>query len=155
MAFPLSGTWDEQGRHLRDESKFSLICASGAIGKCVRWGYKPWRTTPEGTSLWDHHQACVRMVRADYGGDGIGYTRDGTPIDYYDQIGIAEPASSGLLNFEAAWDPDGAVCVHKPRLSDKVSALELERLYPRLKGRTGTECREDDLALTALIWNRS
>jgi ADYC domain-containing protein len=46
----------------------------------VRFGYKPWREAA-GKPRWDYHQACVRMVRADYAGDGIGHTRDGTLID--------------------------------------------------------------------------
>jgi hypothetical protein len=40
--FPLAGSWDEQGTHLHDDN-FSITCTSGAIGKCVRYGYKPWK----------------------------------------------------------------------------------------------------------------
>ena len=39
--FPLSGRWTVDGRHVPDEDAFALICTGGAIGKCVRWGYKP------------------------------------------------------------------------------------------------------------------
>ena len=70
----------------RDQNAFALICTGGAIGKCVRWGYKPWRSGPDGVALWDYHQACVRMVRADYGGDGVGHTRDNTPVDVFDRL---------------------------------------------------------------------
>ena len=45
--FPLRGQWDDEGRRI-SESGFTLICASGAIGKCVRFGYKPWKTTKDG-----------------------------------------------------------------------------------------------------------
>jgi hypothetical protein len=81
QAFPLAGSWTDDGRHVRDHDAFTLICTGGAVGKCVRWGYMPWRSAANGVSLWDHHQPCVRMVRADYGGDGDGHTRDDTPID--------------------------------------------------------------------------
>lgn len=155
-AFPLSGIWTGDGRHVPDEKQFSLICTGGAIGKCVRWGYKPWKTTPAGQSLWAYHQACVRMVRADYGGDGIGHTRDDTPIDFFDQLNIAEPAlDPGKLTFEAAWSPDGAVCVRKPRITEMISLEELERMYPRLKGRTGADCNEVDALPGILLRNRS
>lgn len=155
-AFPLSGMWTDNGRHLPDERAFTLICTGGAIGKCVRWGYKPWRLAENGESLWDYHQACVRMVRADYGGDGVGHTRDDTPIDVFDRLGLLEPAPHpGKLAFEAAWDADGAVCVRKPRIAEIVSLTELERRYPHLRGHTGEICREDGSHAGALILNRS
>src|SRR5215207_6347158 len=155
-AFPLSGTWTEDGRHLPDEHAFALICTGGAIGKCVRWGYKPWRSAANGEPLWDYHQACVRMVRADYGGDGIGHTRDDTPIDVFDRLGLVQPASDpGKLSFEAAWGVVGAVCVRKPRIPEIVSLAELERKYPRLREHTGETCREDGDRAGALILNRS
>jgi hypothetical protein len=153
-AFPLAGTWTDAGGHVPDDNRFSLICSGGAIGKCVRWGYKPWLRAPNGEALADYHQACVRMVRADYGGDGVGHTRDGTPIDVYDRLGIVPPETDpGALSFEAGWGVDGAVCVRKPRLPDIVSLVELERLYPRLSAQTGAACSERDPR--ALIFNRS
>jgi hypothetical protein len=153
--FPLSGTWSDDGRHLPDKDAFALMCAGGAVGKCVLWGYKPGKLTPNGESLWDYHQACVRMVRADYGGDGIGHTRDGTPIDFYDRIGIVKPAADpGKLSFEAAWGVDGAICVRKARIAEIISIAVLESKYPRLRGRTGEACREDQVG-AALFLDRS
>jgi hypothetical protein len=155
-AFPLSGVWTKDGRHLPDEHAFALICTGGAIGKCVRWGYKPWRSAANGESLWDYHQACVRMVRADYGGDGIGHTRDDTPIDVYDRLGILQPTPDpGRLAFEAAWGVGGAVCVRKPRIPGSISLDELERRYPRLIGQTGERCPEDLRENATLLYNRS
>jgi hypothetical protein len=155
-AFPLSGSWSPDGRHLSVEQAFSLICTGGAIGKCVRWGYKPWRSTSAGVSLWDYHQACVRMVRADYGGDGVGHTRDDTPIDVFDQLGIVPPASDpGKLTFEASWGAHGAICIRKPRYPDIISLDELERRYPHLVGRTGDTCQEGSAGPEAMILNRS
>lgn len=154
-AFPMRGSWTPEGRHLHDDA-LTIICTGGAVGKCVRWGYKPWREAPDGTSLWDYHQACVRMVRADYGGDGIGHTRDGTPIDLFDRLGIQKPAADpGPLTFEAAWGVGGAVCVRKPRISQIVSLGDLANTYPRLRGRTGPSCQEGDRPAEALVFNRS
>jgi hypothetical protein len=79
--FPLAGRWTTDMRHLPASSSFTLTCTSGASGKYVRMGYKPWRKV--GTdSLWEYHQACVRVIRADYGGDGISHTRDGPGSTY-------------------------------------------------------------------------
>jgi hypothetical protein len=61
-----------------------ITCTGGAEGKCIRFGYKPWHPLSDGTSLEPYYRACVRLVRADYGGDGVGHTRNGTPIDLFD-----------------------------------------------------------------------
>ena len=139
---------------MRTSAGFTITCTSGAIGKCIRIGYKPWGER-KGQSLWDYHQACVRMLRADYGGDGVGHTRDGTTIDPFDQLGIQsfEPDPHGpKLEFEAAWGPDGAVCVRRTRIPELLSIGELVQRYPRLVSKTGPTCSE---AVDALIWNRS
>ncbi len=152
--FPLAGSWTADGRHLQGSSGFTVTCTAGAIGKCVRFGYKPWRDAA-GVSLWNYHQACVRMVRADYGGDGTGYTRTGTLVDIIDWLGIQRPGSdppSRNLQFEAAWGPDGAVCVRRTRIPEVLSLDELARRYPHLAGKIGPNCSE---AVDALIWNRS
>jgi hypothetical protein len=130
MAFPLRGSWTSDGRHLQDNS-FSVTCTAGAIGKCIRYGYKPWSTGPHGEPLWDYHQACTRMVRADYCGDGISWTRDGMPIDVYDRLGIQIPDRSQNMQFEAAWGPDGAVCVSHPRVLEKTSLDQLMKRCPK------------------------
>lgn len=117
MAFPLAGTWTRQGRH-EDKPTFILTCTAGAIGKCVRFGYKPWKTTPEGVSLWASHEACTRMVRADYCGDGRSWTKDGTPIDLYDRLRIQTEDHNDGMQFEAAWGVDGAHCVSHTRIPE-------------------------------------
>jgi hypothetical protein len=153
--FPLAGRWTTDGRHLHGlPSDFTITCTSGAVAKCVRSGYKPWREF-KGESLWNYHQACVRMLRADYGGDGTGHTRNGTLIEFYDRLGIqtSEPSSIAKnLQFEAAWGPDGAVCVRRPRIPEVLSVQELIERYPHLAGKTGSNCSE---TTDALIWNRS
>lgn len=124
MAFPLAGTWTASGRH-KDQPTFILTCTVGAIGKCVRFGYKPWKTTPEGVSLWAYHETCTRMVRADYCGDGRSWTKDGTPIDLYDRLAIQTEDPDDGMEFEAAWGVDGAHCVRHTRIPE---LLTVERL---------------------------
>src|SRR5207244_436258 len=67
---------------------FELVCTSGAQGKCVRFGYHPWESAPDGRPMRDYFDACVRMLRAEYCGDGHGWTRDGTFVDIWDDHGI-------------------------------------------------------------------
>jgi hypothetical protein len=158
LGFPLAGAWTATGEHVPAPGTFGITCTAGAIGKCVRFGYRPWQTGPDGRSLWHHHQACVRLVRADYCGDGRSFTRNGTLIDLYDRLGIQEDEPAPGMRFEAAWSADGAACVARPRLPDLTTAAELVRRCPgRLAGRTGEGCREDaarDLA-GVLLFNKS
>lgn len=152
--FPIAGSWTSEGRHERTSVGFAITCTSGAIGKCVRMGYKPWRDA-KGESLWDYHQACVRALRADYGADGTGHTRNGTLVNIFDRLGIQppEPDPRGpALEFEAAWGPDGAVCIRRTRIPELLSTSELAERYPHLAGKIGPDCSQ---AIDALIWNRS
>jgi hypothetical protein len=108
-----------------------LVCTSGAIGKCIRWGYPPARKAL--------HEACIRMVRADYGGDGATATRDGTMISFCDRAGVHRcPATAPAL--EAIWAPLGAVCVARPRIEALATLKQLAARYPRLAGHLGSAC---------------
>jgi hypothetical protein len=130
MAFPLAGRWSTSGRH-EDGPSFILTCTAGAIGKCVRFGYKPWKTTAEGVSLWTYHEACTRMVRADYCGDGRSWTKDGMPIDLYDRLGIQKQDADDGMEFEASWGVDGAHCVRHTRVPQLVTTDQLATLCTR------------------------
>jgi hypothetical protein len=144
--FPLRGQWDSEGQRI-SESGFTLICASGAIGKCVRFGYKPWKTTKDGTSLAAYHAACIKAVRADYCGNHAT-TRDGQPIDIYDALGVQRPyetQGSAAMPFEAAFSEVGAVCVAHTRVPENVTLDTLAAACPRLAGRLGPQaCVESD-----------
>ncbi len=94
-----------------------------------------------------YYQACVRLVRADYGGDGVGHTRNGTPIDIFDRVGIQADESAPGMTFEAAFSPSGAVCVRHTRLPDVFSLDALVQNYPRLIANLGAECDENASAL--------
>lgn len=94
------------------EISVSFSCRTGAIAKCVTWGYAPWKVGA------DLHQTCTRMVRADYCGTGVSYTKDGTLIDVFDAKGIQLPTTSDAsLAFEAGWGPNGAVCASRTRFA--------------------------------------
>ena len=50
MGFPVAGGWD--GSHfIADQNRLFVTCTSGAQGKCVIFGYDPWKTGPGGQSL--------------------------------------------------------------------------------------------------------
>lgn len=143
--FPLGGTWAPTGEHKASEHAFSIACTSGVRAKCVRLGYKPWKAGPDGKSLWDLHQACTRMLRADYCGNGTPHTRNGTPVEVYDSLGIQTPTPGSALSLEAVWGPDGALCVRKLRLADPVTPDALRSSCPTsLNMRIGDACNEEE-----------
>jgi hypothetical protein len=158
LGLPLSGSWDETGEYHASSRPFSLTCTAGAVGKCVRAGYKPWKMAEDGTPLAPYLQACTRMIRADYCGDGIPRTRDGTAINVYDRLGIQERDDASVMRFEAAWGPDGAVAVARTRLPEIASVADVLSACPdRLAGKTGPKWTEAVAAELpeALIFNDS
>ncbi len=136
---------------------FTLTCTSGAEGKCIVLGYRPWQDR-QGIPMRDLHRACIHMIRADYGGDDRPTTRDGTLVNIYDRFGILDPDPKAGTTFEAAWGPDGAICVAHPRIPDNVSLEQLAERYPRLRGRLGPQACSAEAARSdpqALLFNES
>ncbi|MGZ3425741.1 MAG: ADYC domain-containing protein [Polyangia bacterium] len=132
LAIAAPGTWgDCQGPGCGGRISpygFVLSCRDkGAIAKCIdRMGYKPWRTATacdrngncSDVSLEPFLESCVRMVRADYCGDGVAHTQDGTDIDVYDGVGLQSRDSSVDWRPEALWTPAGAACMTGYRIID-------------------------------------
>ena len=140
LGFPVSGTWTSDGVHEHVPGAFSLTCTSGAIGKCVRMGYHYWRTEENGAPMWELHQACTRMLRADYCGDGRSHTRDGTVVNVYDRFGM-QRADQAPARLEATWDANGARCVRRARVPEVATLEEITRACPeRLATRSGQAC---------------
>jgi len=150
-AIPVEGSWNARGTWSAGDGAITFACTNGAIGKCMRFGYLPWKEVG-GRSLRDHHLACVRMVRADYCGDGTPHTRDGTRIDVYDPLGIQQRAEDDPRDpqiFEAGWSPAGATYLYRPRLSDRVAEIVAE-CPAKLAGRVAGE-GEDPLAVEEIL----
>lgn len=115
-ALAVSGVWDASGARQDTPGKLTFACENGAITKCITWGYKPWVSRDE-KPMADLHQACTRMARADYCGNGKSHTRQDTTIDLYDRFGLVERGEwdPAKASFEAAWAPDGATCLARTR----------------------------------------
>ena len=138
VAIPLAATWDERGDRVVSSSLFTFACTTGVIAKCYRWGYRPW-VTGYG-DLVALHWTCTRLARADYCGNGVPHTRDGTAINVWDTLPAPGPIQRrGLLPplgmvFEAGWNTRGAVCMSRARwlLDDglSIAALCPDRLIP-------------------------
>jgi hypothetical protein len=108
LAIPVQGTWNPTtGAWSDNGSQFSLACRKASVAKCVEFGYKPW------DGFDNEHRACVRMLRADYCGDGTPHTVNGTVINLYDNLGIQADTESWPV--DAEWTPDGARCINHYR----------------------------------------
>jgi len=136
---PLNNYWDlETGDRIDNPKAITFACTNAVLAKCVEWGYRPWAEATRckdfekdkhcyDISLKDYHQACTRMTRADYCGDGKPWTVAGTPIDIWDHLSpqIETPATDWAI--EAEWNPDGAYC-----LSDiRQQAWKEQGMYPK------------------------
>ncbi len=122
---------------LESDGRLSFACLSGAIAKCVLWGYPPWSIGADDVPMPSIHRACVHLVRADYGGTGITAARAGTLIRFCDRFGINKCGFHKHLLFEAIWDAEGARCIANLRNPQVVSLQKLVANSPRLKGRIG------------------
>jgi hypothetical protein len=112
----IPGVWnqgwgfDGGGDKSASTTSFTIACRGvGAYAKCLDMGYKSWKSAAQDAL----HQTCVRMVRADYCGDGNSFTQTGHGIDVQDyfassanQIQAYSPNST--WNYEASWNPQGA-----------------------------------------------
>lgn len=136
---------------------FAITCSAGAIGKCLRFGYRPWAQAPDGRSLAPYFPACVNMVRAAYGTPERGWTRNGMRIDFWDDAGLHAPGDDPELVFEAGWRPEGAVCVAHTRVAEHGSVVDVVREAPRLAHHSGPERCDEGKARRAgaIIFNRS
>ena len=159
-AIPLANYWDQQtGDRVDDENVITFACSNAALGKCALWGYRPWATATvcEGKnkkevcreiSLADHHQACTRMARADYCGDGRTATVNGTLIDIWDGLEDSQQTPFTDWPVEAEWGPDGATCLNFTRHPE----FEYPACFTKKNGKPekGKKC-EGDLGGDALL----
>ena len=140
-AIPLSNYWDHaSGDRIDDPNVATFACTNAVLAKCVEWGYRPWaeatrckdwdsKKKKKGcteVSLQDYHQACTRMARADYCGDGTPWTVPGTAIDIYDHLNPQIEAMATDWTIEAEWTPEGAYCLNDIRQQ----AWKQQGLYP-------------------------
>jgi hypothetical protein len=95
----------------RPTNVVTFACRTAAIAKCIEFGYRPW-ASKHGVALANHHQACTRMVRADYCGNGQAHTLNGTSIHVLDQLGLHTQSPNTSYVVEAEWGPNGATCLN-------------------------------------------
>jgi hypothetical protein len=164
VAIPVAATWNTRGDRVESSSLFTFGCTTGVIAKCYRWGYRPW-LTGDG-DLAAMHWACTRLARADYCGDGVPHTQDGTWINLWDDLPAPGPIQQhGArtpegMHFEAAWNTDGAVCLSRTRWKDEMKPVSRtcpQRRMSASRAKKICDTVEDalDNGLTVLLFNES
>jgi len=109
LALAVEGTWNTAagvpggGAYSNDGGQMTFACRGKSIAKCVELGYKTW------TGHTHELESCVRLLRADYCGDGTSYTVNGQLVNLYDDAGIQVDTES--WGVEAEWTRDGARCI--------------------------------------------
>jgi len=152
----LRGRNSGDGSLTDDPAGVEMSCTAGAQAKCLRFGYRPWGREADGSPSLALYNACVRMVRADYGGRGEPTTENGRLIDVYDDLGLQRPDLLSGQHFEAGWGPQGAVCVAAPRVPGNITPAQIEQRYPQLRGQVGPVCTEAYArSRGAILFNRS
>ncbi|MCY0986914.1 ADYC domain-containing protein [Nannocystis sp. ILAH1] len=106
----------------------TIACLGNAVAKMKRMGYGPNQAFPgQGTpATVNQRQSTIRMITADYCGEGVSFTEDGIHLDWENLAETVSPDTAPLwLNVEALWDEDGAICLSNPRLATlpEVAAL--------------------------------
>lgn len=147
----VNGRWQDDGSWRA--SGYTFSCTTGVIAKCARsWGYKPWKRLPgrdrphhqEDIDLRPLHQACTRAARADYCGDGISHTRNGTLIDMFDIHGLNVREQDVHLAREAGFTERGAAWVARERWPTGNEDMGAEAMFetcrrPRQARESGAE----------------
>src|SRR5690606_27578518 len=83
---------------------FTLACAGSAAAKMKLLGYGP----QSSTTTPSQRQATVKMITADYCGDGQSYTQSGTEVHWANASGTVAPEPDAALGaLEAVWTEDG------------------------------------------------
>jgi hypothetical protein len=105
------------------EPWINIACAGTAVAKLHLLRHTKAGTHIPYVTTIPERQAMLRMLRADYCGNGGSYTEDGTPLRYADRYhwhpdGIDLTQSWQRALVEAVWDHNGAVCLDLPRLVD-------------------------------------
>jgi hypothetical protein len=128
LAVPFVGTFTRTGVHEPTPGRLSFACDDGVGQKCAEWGY-PAGSNPSIRKAWRAHETCTQAARADLCASGDSNTREETPIEIYDFVGVngEPPAEYGGVRdwppppsefyYEAAYldGHETAFCVGKAR----------------------------------------
>lgn len=89
----------------------TIACVGEAVAKMKLMDFHP---NGNRQASAEERQATLRMITADYCGNGHSFTVNGTQVAWRDAAGQVEPVVKENV-LEALWDANGAICLNKPR----------------------------------------
>ena len=99
-----------------DTNWFNLGCAASTLAKMALTGHtEASRLAHTFNTTLLERQTMLKMLAADYCGDGTPFTVGGQPLSWRDDAGTMKLLGQPLV-LEARWTPDGAACLDKPRI---------------------------------------
>ncbi len=117
---------------------FTIACPGSAADKLRMFNYGP-QSDFDGAghpATVDQRQATLKMITADYCGEGISYTQNGTPLQWENHAGTVY-MSTTLGAVESVWNKDGAVCLGSTRTG--IATNQLDCTLPSCSGHTLAE----------------
>jgi hypothetical protein len=91
----------------------TMACRGHAIMKMKFMGHDPHDIYG---SSWEQRQAALKMITADYCGEGHSFTTVGQPLAWIDELGnFPQGGVPSIDAVEARWSEDGALCLDQPR----------------------------------------
>lgn len=133
-----------------EPNKIYIGCLSGGVGKAAKWGYPSHKHTEI------EFETAVRVVRADYCGNGYSFTKPGLAIQLRDIYGVSDFQWAGSKD-EAVWDDSGAFCVGEPRYSNYPDADVIQHECEAMGAVPPKKCEEGmDLGSVAnsMFWSK-
>lgn len=95
-----------------DDRWFDIGCAAHTLNKM-----RITRSTIHFAKDWYQEQATLKMLSADYCGDGRAFTVAGEPLLWRNAQGFDYWNYNTPTSLEARWSPYGALCIGEPRLA--------------------------------------
>ena len=136
---------------------FNIACTRTALAKMHLLRHTSAGSGSAESPSREQRQAMLKLLSADYCGDGRAYARNGTPLFFQDPDGLFDPTPrwgdrAGAV--ESIWTSDGALCLDDPRLpfpgqthadvrAEIVSACETSKVDSRR--RTIPRCTAEQL----------
>ncbi|HEY0251101.1 MAG TPA: ADYC domain-containing protein [Kofleriaceae bacterium] len=137
-----------------DSRWFNLGCAGGTLAKLDLTGHTEAMRAQGFSTTIPERQAMLKMLSADYCGDGTPLTVGGEPLRWADDHGTMTytqaPLPPALIQLEARWTAGGAFCLNTPRLvAHPASGWSADRVRDAIAGSCKVplpRCKQPDAA---------
>src|SRR5262249_25624302 len=124
-----------------DPRWFNIGCAGHTLAKMALTGHTESAVKLGFSTSIAQRQTMLKMLSADYCGDGTPFTVSGQPLQWADDLGWMHAAPDAQL--EARWTSTGASCLMKPRVEAHPTKASFVAFHSNaeLEARIAAHCR--------------